>query len=48
MRNDVGVVKVPGDNHVDMEKGNDFRDNRDSTMMRGDVPQDQTNMQHGR
>lgn len=45
MRNDVGVLEVPGANGIDMENGNDIRDNRDSTILRSDVPQNQTNMQ---
>ena len=45
MRNDVGVVDVPGANGIDTHNGNDPRDNRDSTILRSDVPHDQTNMQ---
>jgi hypothetical protein len=45
MRNDVGVVEVPGANGIDTESGNDVRDNRDSTILRSDVPHDPANMQ---
>jgi hypothetical protein len=47
MRNDVGVLDVPGADGVDLDRGNDVRDNRDSTILRGEVPQNQTSTQHG-
>ena len=35
------------DTTIDRVNGNDFRDNRDSTIMRNDVPLDQTTLPDG-